>query len=38
MEQGYYFMAGDNALYSTDSRYWGLVPEEFIVGKVVLVY
>lgn len=38
MEQGYYFMAGDYALYSTDSRYWGLVPEEFIVGKVVLVY
>lgn len=38
MEQGYYFMAGDYALYSCDSRYWGLVPEEFIVGKVVLVY
>jgi len=38
MEQNYYFMAGDNALYSCDSRYWGLVPEEFIVGKVVLVY
>ncbi len=38
MEQNYYFMAGDNVLYSCDSRYWGLVPEEFIVGKVVLVY
>ena len=38
MEQGYYFMAGDYALYSIDSRYLGLVPEEFIVGKVVLVY
>lgn len=38
MEQGYYFMAGDNAVYSTDSRYWGLVPEEFIVGKVVMIY
>lgn len=38
MDQGYYFMAGDYALYSCDSRYWGLVPEEFIVGKVVLVY
>lgn len=38
MEQGYYFMAGDNVLYSQDSRYWGLVPEEFIVGRVVLIY
>lgn len=38
MEQNYYFMAGDNALYSCDSRYWGLVPEEFIVGKVVLIH
>lgn len=32
-KNNYYFMAGDNAVYSMDSRYWGLVPEEFIVGK-----
>lgn len=32
-KENYYFMAGDNAVYSMDSRYWGLVPEEFIVGK-----
>ncbi|MBP5365640.1 MAG: signal peptidase I [Bacteroidales bacterium] len=38
MQQGYYFMAGDNVLGSQDSRYWGLVPEEFIVGRVCLVY
>jgi len=30
----YYFMAGDNVVDSNDSRYWGLVPEEFIVGVV----
>ncbi len=30
----YYFMAGDNVSNSNDSRYWGLVPEEYIVGVV----
>ena len=30
----YYFMTGDKVENSRDSRYWGLVPEEFIVGKV----
>ena len=30
----YYFMAGDNVCNSRDSRYWGLVPEEYIVGVV----
>ena len=28
----YYFMAGDNVSDSRDSRYFGPVPEEFIVG------
>lgn len=28
----YYFMCGDNVSNSNDSRYWGLVPEEYIVG------
>lgn len=31
---GYYFMCGDNVCNSDDSRYWGLVPEEYIVGVV----
>jgi signal peptidase I len=34
----YYFMAGDNVADSYDSRYWGLVPEEYIVGIVEYVY
>ncbi|MBE6340390.1 MAG: signal peptidase I [Bacteroidales bacterium] len=38
MLQNYYFMCGDNTTNSLDSRFWGLVPEEFIVGKVILVY
>lgn len=33
----YYFMAGDNVLESTDSRSWGLVPEEYIVGVVKII-
>jgi len=32
-----YFVIGDNILHSYDSRYFGLVPEEKIVGKAVLI-
>lgn len=32
--KNYYFMGGDNGVNSQDSRYWGLLPEEYIVGKV----
>lgn len=28
----YYFTAGDNLMNSRDSRYWGFVPEEYIMG------
>ena len=34
----YYFMGGDNVADSNDSRYWGLVPEEYIVGIVGYIY
>ncbi len=37
-EKDYFFMMSDHGEYSCDSRYWGLLPEDFIVGKVWLIW
>lgn len=37
-KENYYFVAGDKVMNSQDSRYWGLLPEPFIVGKAVRVW
>lgn len=37
-QKNYYFVAGDRIEDSQDSRYWGLLPEEFIVGKATFIW
>jgi signal peptidase I len=36
--EGHYFVMGDNRDDSLDSRYWGFVPQENIIGRPLIIY
>ncbi len=36
--ENFYFVLGDNSASSRDSRYWGFVPEEYLIGRADVIY
>ena len=36
--QGHYYVLGDNSGSSSDSRFWGFVPQENVIGRAEMIY